>query len=270
MNLTKENYFSREAEELYMGSSSFKAWDILHDGCEAREVAKRKGEYIEKDNPALLLGSYVHAWNEGNLKQFIIDNPSLFTQKGTLYAKYEVGDKMIEILKNDPLVQRIREGEKEKIFTGEIGGVPFKIAVDILNIEKGYFADLKTTKDLSETYWNVKDRTRESFINKYDYKLQIAIYAEILRQNLNMSDYLDPYLIVVDKKEIPDYEVIYMGKSFIEEKLLEIKTKLPHILEVRNGEIEPIACDKCDYCRSVKKLKKPISLNEYEERLGIY
>jgi hypothetical protein len=270
MELTRQNYFSREAENLYMGSSSFKAWDVLHGGCEAKEVAKRKGIWIEKDNPAFLLGNYVHSWSSGDLQKFIADTPQLFKKDGSMLAKYALGDKMIEVLRNDPLVQQIREGEKEQIFVGKIGGVDFKIQVDILNLEKGYFADIKTTKGLSETYWNNDIRSKETFINKYDYQAQIAIYAEILKQNTGLVDYLEPYLIVVDKQDTPDHEVIYMGKSFISDKLAEIESRLEHIIAVRDGELLPIPCGKCDYCRSIKKIEKPISVLEYERGLGIY
>lgn len=270
MELNRQNYFSKEAEELYMGSSSFKAWDIFHGGCEAKELAKRKGEWTDKVNPAFLLGSYVHAWSSDDSKEFITDHPELFKKNGSMLAKYALGDVMINVLKNDPLVETIRKGEKEQIFTGAIAGVDFKIQVDILNLEKGYFVDLKTTKNLQESYWNKELRGQQTFINKYDYQAQIAIYAEILKQNTGLVEYLDPYLIVVDKQEIPDHEVIYMGKNFITDKLEEIKSRLEHIVKVRNGLIEPIYCGKCDYCRSIKKIIKPISISEYEMGLGIY
>jgi len=270
MELTRENYFSKEAEALYMGSSSFKAWDIMHGGCEAKEVAKKNGIWVEKENPAFLLGSYVHSWSSGDLQKFIADTPQLFKKDGSLLAKYALGDKMIDVLKNDPLVETIREGEKEQIFTGNIAGVDFKIQVDILNLEKGYFADIKTTKNLQESYWNKEIRGHETFINKYDYYAQIAIYAEILKQNTGLVEYLEPYLIVVDKQEVPDHEVIYMGKNFITDKLEEIKSRLEHIMAVRTKLLEPIFCGKCDYCRSIKKILKPISLSEYEMELGIY
>lgn len=270
MELTRENYFSKEAEELYMGSSSFKAWDVLHGGCEAKEIAKVKGLWIEKENPAFLLGSYVHAWSSSDLPEFIAEHPELFKKGGGMLAKYALGDEMINVLRNDPLVEKIREGAKEQIFTGAIAGVDFKIQVDVLNLQKGYFADIKTTKNLQESYWNKELRGHETFINKYDYYTQIAIYAEILKQNTGLVDYLEPYLIVVDKQEVPDHEVIYMGKSFIADKLAEIESRLPHIVDVRKGLIEPTYCGKCDYCRSVKKIIKPISLSEYEMELGIY
>jgi hypothetical protein len=258
MELTRNNYFSKEAENLFMGSSSFKAWDIEHGGCEAKEVAKHNGEWKEKENPAFLLGTYVHAWSSEELEEFKVDHPELFKKDKTLYAKYALGDKMIETFESDETMMQMRKGEKEKIFIGKIAGVDFKIQVDILNVEHGYFADIKTTKNIREKYWNNELKTHENFIQKYDYPLQFAIYAEILRQNLNMDEWLDSYVLAVDKQDIPDHEVIYMGTDFIKSKLEEIERKLPHIIAVRNGEIEPKRCGKCDYCRSTKKIQNAI------------
>ena len=141
--------------------------------------------------------------------------------------------------------------------------------VDLMDLKKGYFADLKTTAQINKTTY--KDGMRCSFIGTYDYFLQIAIYAEVIRQNLGMAEgnYIDPYIIVVDKQEIPDHEVIYMGTEFIESKLQEVKSKLPRIMAVKRGLITPDKCGKCDYCRSEKVLMKPISITDFEDRLSI-
>lgn len=261
MELNKKNYFSKEMEARYLGSSSIKAWDRSNEfGCEAREVAKREGVWIEKENPAFLLGNYLHNWSSGDLQEFIADTPELFKKDGTLLAKHAVGDEMINVFKNDPAMMQMREGEKEQIFTGEINGVPFKIMVDILNIEKGYFADIKTTKSMKEKYWNPETGRKDmSFIQKYDYPMQFAIYAEILRQNLQMNSYLDVYILAVDKQDVPDHEIIFMDiDSFVKEKLEYIESVIPRIMAVRNGEVEPMRCEKCDYCRSTKKIVNPI------------
>jgi len=268
MELTRANYFSKEAELLYMGSSSLKAWNNYKGGCEAREVAKRKGEWTDKENPAFLLGNYLHSWSSGDLPEFMANTPELFKKDGTLLAKYTLGDEMINVFKRDPAMMQMREGEKEQIFTGEINGVPFKIQVDILNVEKGYFADIKTTKKMTEKYWNSETRTYETFIQKYDYPMQFSIYAEILRQNLKMDTYLDCYILAVDKQDVPDHEIIFMDvDSFIKTKLEEIELVIPRIMSVRNGEVDPVRCEVCDYCRSTKKIVKPIHYLDLLENL---
>lgn len=282
--LTKENYFSPEAQRIYLGSSSFKAWDMMNNGteefgnfieggCEAREMAIRKGLWTVDDKEVFMVGHYVHAWSEGPeaFKKFVNDNYSdIYQKSGKMYAPFIRADAMIETLKKSELVTMLRDTpQKETVMTGTIAGVPFKIMVDIPNFEKGYWADLKTTASIRKTSY--KDGMRVSFIGSYDYKYQFAIYSEIIRQNLGLpeGEYLDPYLIAVDKQEVPDHEVIYMGKDFIDYTLETIKSRLPRIVAVRNGQVEPIRCEKCEYCRDTKQLKKPISLLDFEESLGL-
>lgn len=38
--------------------------------------------------------------------------------------------------------------------------------------------------------------------------------------------------------------------------------KLQRIIEVKNGEVDPVACGKCDYCKSTKKLNGTIEVGE--------
>jgi disulfide oxidoreductase YuzD len=134
-----------------------------------------------------------------------------------------------------------------------------------------------------ERYYNHETKKYDmSFIQKYDYPLQFSIYAEILRQNydkileeflktytekemskfielMNNDEYLECFILVVDKQEIPDRNIIFMDiNSFIKEKLEEIELKLPRIMDIRNGVVEPEKCGHCDYCRSIKKIVKPI------------
>jgi hypothetical protein len=260
MKLNRQNYFSPEAEALYLGSTSFKAHDMEHsDGCEAREIAIDKGEWIEPDKDAFLLGQYLHSWSSGDLQEFISNTPQLFKKDSTLLAKYALGDKMIECFENDPAMMQMRVGDKEQIFTGELFGVPFKIQVDILNLKAGRFCDIKTTKNLHEKYWNTENREYETFIQKYDYEMQFAIYAEILRQNLKMDKYLQGYILAVDKQDPPDHEIIFMDvDAFIADKLAEVEAKLPRIMDVRKGEVEPVRCGRCEYCRSTKRIKQAI------------
>ena len=56
MSLNRDNYFSKENESLYMGSSQFKAWDQEHGGCESKQIAIINGEWEEKENESYLFG----------------------------------------------------------------------------------------------------------------------------------------------------------------------------------------------------------------------
>lgn len=77
---------------------------------------------------------------------------------------------------------------KEMILVGEIGEAPFKGRLDGLKIDgdKAYIYDYKTIA-LKERYGFWKDAEGEfhekTFIEEYNYDLQMTAYAELVRQN---------------------------------------------------------------------------------------
>jgi hypothetical protein len=260
--LTKDNYFSLEMDRKYLSVSQFKSFDLASGGCEAAAVAKLKGEYVEPTPDAFLAGSYVHAWSEGTLKEFIIQHPEMFTKSGTLnQTKFKNLDKCIETLKNDPFVMQALDGQKEVIMTAEIFGAKWKGMFDVYNPQKKMLNDLKVMRSIHEKIWNEDTRRKENFIDAYNYWLNIAVYLEIERLNRGGADddYFYPHIIAVSKEDEPDKEVIYLGNNFVKEQLEYIEVKLPHILDVKEGREEPIHCGHCNYCRSVKKLEGVIT-----------
>ncbi|EGS9997866.1 hypothetical protein I9Y31_000040 [Clostridium perfringens] len=259
MEINKDNYFSLEADREYFSVSQFKSFKE----CEAKTIAKLNGVWEDGQNDAFTLGSYVHLWSEGgNLGEFRVQHPEMFKKDGNLKANFKVADKIIETLSKDPLVEKVREGQKEVIFTGELYGAKWKIMIDIYNPSSKYFADLKTTRSIQMKYWNEELKVKQNFIEYYDYLLQMAVYAEIERQNRGGEDYLQPHIIAVSKEEIPDKAVILVGTEFIKDKLLEIESLLPHFIRVKNGEEVPTRCGRCDYCRSTKQISKIIHYTE--------
>lgn len=265
--LTKKNYHSLEMNRKYMGVSQFKEFDIDHGGCEAAAVAHVKGEWEPEEKKAFLVGRYVHAWNESPeaFREFCEENhDSIYKKRGGMYAEFEQADKMIYALKKDELVEKVREGKKEVIMTANIFGAEWKSMIDIYNPAMKSFTDLKTCRSITERVWNERTRRKETFIEAYDYFLQVAIYAEVERLNRQGEDYFSPHIIAVSKEEPPDIAIIHMGTDFIEDKLFEVEMKLPHILEVKTGQVEPIRCEQCAYCRSTKQLKK-VGIIHYSE-----
>lgn len=257
LKLTHENYHSPEANIQYMSVSQFKEFDIKHGGCEAKAVAKLHGEWEDEEKTVFLVGSYVHAWNQGTeeFKKFCKENHnSIYKKNGGMYAPFEQADRMIYKLKNDELVTKVREGEKEVIMTAQIFGVWWKIMIDIYNPTMKSFTDLKTCKSIHERQWNEQTRAKQTFIELYDYFLQCAIYAEVERINRQSEEYLAPHIIAVSKEDPPDIAVIHMGTDYMQDKLSEVEAKLPYIMMLKNGEIEARRCEQCDYCRTTKRL----------------
>ena len=155
LKLNKDNYHSLEANRQYMSCSLFKSFLPQYGGCEARSIAILAGEWEEKEKTALLVGQYVHAWNDGSLGKFIEKHrPEIYTRHNTLRADFVLADKMIETLKNDPLITKAREGEKEVILTGELFGMPWKCKIDIYNPALRTFTDIKTCREINRRYFN--------------------------------------------------------------------------------------------------------------------
>ena len=80
MILTPGNYFSKEANYAYLSTSQYKDFvgTLGRPGCEARAMAKLRGEWQQEMTTPLLVGSYVDAHFEGTLGNFRANNPEIF------------------------------------------------------------------------------------------------------------------------------------------------------------------------------------------------
>ena len=67
MVLTEQNYYGKEASQQFFSVSQYK--DFMK--CEAMAMAKIRGDYQQPVTKALLVGSFVDAYFEGTLKQFM-------------------------------------------------------------------------------------------------------------------------------------------------------------------------------------------------------
>lgn len=255
MKITNENYFSAEANKEYMGVSQFKSFLK----CEAQTMAELNGEYEKPDKTALLVGQYVHSWSEGTLEKFKTEHPEIISSKGKTKGKLKRefcgAEECINTLKDDPRIQIALTGKKEVCFTAELFGVPWKILIDCYNPKAGIFTDLKVMKDIYSRYWLQESDGGywTNFVEYYQYHVQMAIYAEIERLANNRDNYLEPHIVCVTKQSPPDKMIL---KGFVDEiphLLSQVEEKLPHIIEVKNGLIEPKRCERCEYCRSIKK-----------------
>jgi hypothetical protein len=254
IEISKENYYTPEADSSTFSVSQYK----LFKQCEAKALAKVKNQYRQADNEAFLLGKYIHAWSEGTLEQFKTDNPGLFISrgatKGQLKSTYQVADKMIKTLSEDKVCNNFLQGEKEVIIQGELFGVKWRGMVDILNINKGFFGDLKTTQGIYKKYSGL------NFIEQYGYIEQMAVYRELIKQQFGVD--LVPYIIAVTKEDIPDKAVIRIDKGYTDNKLQEMELYIERFQAIKEGKVKPVGCGVCDYCKSIKKVSKILSLRD--------
>jgi len=261
MQLTKDNYFSLEAEREYISCSQYQ--NFL--SCEAKAMAKINGLWIDEPSKELLVGSYVHSWNEGTRKEFIAEHPEMFTKQGTLRAEYQQADTMIAALENDEFCMATLEGEKEVTVAVEMFGIPWKVRFDVYNPGKHRAVDLKTTKSIHEKNWSDKIGAKVSFVETYDYLMRAAVYCEVerLANGRPEGDWLDFYIVAVSKEDPPDKAIIKLtDPKRYQIELENIRQSLTRIKLVKSGILEPIRCEHCNYCRATKKVDRVIHYSD--------
>ena len=258
MDLTSENYFSKENNMKYMSCSQFKAFH----SCEASALAELHGEYQREVTDALLVGSYVDAYFEGTLDNFRSQHPEIFTKQGELKAQYRQADYIIQRVSRDKLFTQYMSGEKQKIMVGEIADIPFKIKID--SYHNSCIVDLKCIKDFN-LIWNPEKGQKDHFINYWGYDIQGAIYREIVYQNTGKK--LPFYIAAVTKEKEPAIDVLWVPDEDLDAALNEVISLAPRYQAIKTGKLQPQRCEKCNYCRSTKILTEP---RNYHDDCEVY
>lgn len=257
-SLTNENYFDPENNRKYMSASQFKSFQR----CEAAALAELTGDYRREITDALLIGSFVDAHFEGTLDLFKAQHPEIFTRNGELKAQYRHAEYMIRRAERDDLFMKYMSGEKQRIFVGEIAGVPFKIKVDSYHPDLA-IVDLKCMKDFASV-WNAETECREHFILHWSYDIQGAVYREIIRQNTGKV--LPFYIAAVTKeKPEPDIQIYWIPDKMLDEALGEVQRLAPRFQRIKDGSLSPQRCGSCPWCRFTKVLTRPLDLTEEME-----
>ncbi len=271
MELTNENYFSREMQMAYMGSSQYKSFCA----CEAAALAEIRGEYVWPSTAALLVGSYVDAHFEGTLPIFKAQHPELFKRDGFLKADYIHAQEIIDRMGSDRLYSLLMSGRKQVIRTGAIAGIPFKIKIDslldgdackavarefpdaaaALGFCDGAIVDQKAMKDMTDV-WSGEERRKIPFVEAWGYDIQGAIYQAVEGNML-------PFILAVGTKEDePDLAALYISDADLAAKLAEVEDQAPRFQAIKEGKTAPRRCEHCAYCRKTKKLNRIINYKE--------
>lgn len=239
MILTNDNYYSSDANREYMSVSQYKDFQK----CEAMALASLRGEWVRPQTTALLVGSYIDSWFEGTLDEFKATHPEIYTKSGKLKADFVQAEELIAFVQKDPMFMRYMSGKKQIIKTAELFGTLWKIKMDSYHNDK--IVDLKVMKSMERVMG-------KSFVEHWGYDLQMAIYSAVEGRELAT------YLAVVTKQDPPDKEIVSVPRWRRVELLEDVKKKMPHILAVKSGEIPPMRCGVCEYCRATKMLTEPI------------
>lgn len=249
IKLTEKNYYGQAANQEFMSVSQYKQFVK----CEAAAKAELNGDYEREKTSALFLGSFVDEMLTGTKKsreKFVEENYSrLYKKNNEPYADVAKAMDAIERVKKQPLMMKYLSGKTQEIMTGEIGGVKWKIKMD--SYKPGEFiADFKYLKDLRAP------NLFENAIKYWGYDTQMAVYQEVVYQNTGLR--LPTYLVIVTKETTPRVAVCEVKQWNLDEALEDVKRHLPHIIAIRNGEVEPERCEVCDYCANTIVLTEPI------------
>lgn len=252
MNLNGDNYYSTEANTAYWSVSQFKAFDK----CEACGLAECHGLYERPETDALLIGSYVDAYfsNEGDFQRFQEQRGcQMFKKNGEILAKFEHANEMINALENQPACMEFLEGEKQTIMSADLFGVEWKIKMDVYDEKR--IVDLKTVKDFEDIYdpgfgWR-------DWISYWKYDIQGAIYTRIEQRVSGREHPLPFYIVAVTKEKIPDVKIVRIPDAVLETALQYVAAKISRFELIKRGEVEPIRCEKCDYCKQTKIILEP-------------
>lgn len=245
MRLTRKNYHSTAANTAFMSASQFKAFME----CPARALAEIKGEY-DKQSDAFLQGAFLDAYFEKRTDEFKTEHPEMFKKDGELKAQFEKVNEAIAVIEADPVMRKLCRGKQQKIMTGEIGGVPFKIMIDSLHADKT--VDRKYMRDFSDVW---KDGERMPWWRAYGYQYQAAIYQEIRRQNDGKRVPFD--LVAISKESVPDKAWVRFSDDYLAGVLEVVEKNAPIFAAMKDGIMDVHGCGECEYCVAHKMLTAP-------------
>lgn len=262
MKLTEENYYSREANEIFLSTSQYKDFCGTYGrpGCEEYALAKLHDDWVEnmEDSIALMVGSYVDAHFEGTLDLFKAKHPSIFKKDGSLYSQYNRANIMINRCERDDLFMSYMEGQKQVIMTAEMFGVPWKVKIDSYHPGKA-IVDLKTCQSITKTFYH-GDAGYMNFLSEWGYYIQGAVYQKVVEINTGLK--LPFFIAAVSKEDEPDIQVIAVEQTLMDEALSEVEHNVPNIVALKKGELDPMRCGHCDYCKHTKVLDQPVWSSE--------
>ena len=260
--LTPENYYSDQANALYLSNSLFKALYGYPGSPYPCEAAALLGPRVQTE--ALLIGGYVDAAFESDqaLEDYKEAHKSeLMLKSGKGYYKFVTdADKAIERARMDPVFMSYMAGQHQAVMTGEIGGVPFRIKMDDYQPGK-QITDLKYVKSAQDSY-NEFLRRRVTFVEDYGYDIQGAIYQEIEYQNSGVR--LPFYIAYITKEDTPDIGVVEIPQQMLDEALETVKLSLAArpLADIRKA---PRPCSRrgCVWCRGQKALTGPMAWDDF-------
>ena len=227
--------------------------DFIHDNQESiykKATKKQFTDYLDHFEVEYKKSSTV-----GDLETQVKEHAAHWNTEvphGDIYSDFVIAEQMIKRIEKDEFFQFLWQGEKETVVTGELYGVEWKGKIDLLNVEKGYFVDLKTSRGFDNRYWD-KDRNRYvSFVEAFGYVIQMGIYEKLLEMKYGKA--FTGYIIAVSKETPSNIEAIQIEPAEKEFDLGLVQQRIGRVEQVKTGQEKPRMCGKCEYCREHKQL----------------
>ena len=281
--LTDENYYTPEANQHYFSCSQFEEFCT----CEAAALAHVKGQWTPPETDAFFWGKYFHSYFEGQevFDKFCHDPSNfdkIFKSKTTKSRGFEITgkysgaikmDAMLEAAYMDPAIKNIIDmpGENEVSMHGKLfGKYPWRIRLDKHIPDMNMIIDWKTVADIYELKYSPKHGKKVSFVEQYNYMFRAAVYTEIYKQFTGTDKTPLFWLVCISKQEPPDKAIVNLTHP--ERYGLELEKvyeKIHRFQAIKDGNVPPVRCGKCAYCRSTKELTRSIDYWELEPDYGI-
>lgn len=229
--LNSDNYYE---DKHYFSVSEFKRYQKC-------ELDGKTYEPIEMTIP-MLIGSYVDAYVEGTLEEFVANHDEIFyaDKKKGLKKDFQKAEEICRFIDNDRTLQQFLSGKKQVIMTGEISGVPFKIKMDSYSPNIA-INDLKVVATITDNQGYIKD-----FITPWGYDTQLACYQEIVFQNT--GERLPCYIVAVTKEEPINSIIVQVNQEYLDRALYDVQENIERYQEIKIGNIIPRACEICKTC----------------------
>ncbi|WP_282144739.1 PD-(D/E)XK nuclease-like domain-containing protein [Thomasclavelia cocleata] len=199
-------------------------------------------ERIGNINPELVT-------KNGNIKKDKLSRakkeyPEMFKTEYTLKSDFIGALDIINKISNNKMFMEFLTGEKQKIVTGQITGIPFKGKLDVYNGER--IVDLKIMRTCERIMG-------KSLVEHWGFDIQLAIYQELIYQET--SKRLPCYLAIATKEDPADLAIVEVNQTNLNIAMETVRNLLPRIKKIINGEVKPRRCNHCEHCRETKELK---------------
>ena len=270
-DVNAENYYGREANYAFLSNSQRKKFEE----CPAQWLATILGQWEDlSEKMALFEGQYLDvALTESSVRfaRWCEKNSNrIYGRNGKKLKNFIYLDMAIETVRNEPLLMEYLTGQAQTIIALEdFHGVPFRCKLDVLNLVKGFITDLKKTASLYFEQWSPKFMERVSYIDLYEYWVQLALYREAVWLKYNVE--LPCYIVAVEAKpkdlensKQVDRQIYHLDDfAYLENEMRAAVTTLHQMQKIKDDALEPdevLRCEKCAYCIDTKIITKPLPI----------